>query len=119
MKVYALLDSQSLTGAYEFVVRPGERTVVDVKAQLFERKRVKELGIAPLTSMFFYGEEQLRPAGEWRPEVHDSDGLSIASATGEWIWRPLVNPEKLQVSYFELDNPRGFGLLNGSQIFQL
>jgi periplasmic glucans biosynthesis protein len=117
MKVYALLDSQSLTGAYEFIVRPGERTVVDVKARLFERKRVKELGIAPLTSMFFYGEERLRPPGEWRPEVHDSDGLSIASDTGEWIWRPLVNPEKLQVSYFELDNPRGFGLLQRDRRF--
>jgi glucan biosynthesis protein len=65
MKVYALLDSQSLTGAYEFVVRPGERTVVGVKARLFERKRVKELGIAPLTNMFFFGEQ--RPPGDWRP----------------------------------------------------
>jgi periplasmic glucans biosynthesis protein len=120
MKVYALLDSQSLTGAYEFVVRPGERTEVDVKARLFERKRVKELGIAPLTSMFFYGEERPRPPADWRPEVHDSDGLLIASSTGEWIWRPLVNPERLQVSYFELDSPRGFGLLpTGPPVFQL
>ncbi|MET0503332.1 MAG: glucan biosynthesis protein G [Candidatus Binatia bacterium] len=117
MKVYALLDSQSLTGAYEFVLRPGEQTVVDVKARLFERRRVKELGIAPLTSMFFYGEEQPRPPGEWRPEVHDSDGLSIASASGEWLWRPLVNPEKLQINYFELENPRGFGLLQRDRRF--
>jgi periplasmic glucans biosynthesis protein len=117
MKVYALLDSQNLTGAYEFVVRPGERTVVEVKARLFERKRVKELGMAPLTSMFLFGEEQPRPPGDWRPEVHDSDGLSIASATGEWIWRPLVNPEKLQVNYFELENPRGFGLLQRDRRF--
>jgi glucans biosynthesis protein len=117
MKVYALLDSQSLTGAYEFVVRPGERTLVDVKAKLFERKRVKELGIAPLTSMFLFGEEKSRQPGDWRPEVHDSDGLSIASSSGEWIWRPLVNPEKLQVSYFELDNPLGFGLLQRDRRF--
>jgi periplasmic glucans biosynthesis protein len=117
MKVYALLDSQSLTGAYEFIVRPGERTAVEVKARLFERKRVKELGIAPLTSMFFYGEERPRPPADWRPEVHDSDGLLIASSTGEWIWRPLVNPERLQVSYFELDSPRGFGLLQRDRRF--
>jgi glucans biosynthesis protein len=117
MKVYALLDSQNLTGAYEFVVRPGERTVVDVKARLFERKRVKELGIAPLTSMFLFGEEKPRPPGDWRPEVHDSDGLSIASGTGEWIWQPLVNPEKLQVNYFELENPRGFGLMQRDRRF--
>jgi glucans biosynthesis protein len=106
-----LLDSQSLTGAYEFIVRPGDRTAVDVKARLFERKRVKELGIAPLTSMFLYGEEKPRPNTDWRPEVHDSDGLLMAAGSGEWIWRPLINPVRLQVSYFEFDNLRGFGLL--------
>jgi glucans biosynthesis protein len=117
MKIYALLDSPSLTGAYEFIVRPGERTLVDVRLRLFERKKVKELGIAPLTSMFLYGEETPRPPQEWRPEVHDSDGLLLSSSTGEWIWRPLGNPEKLRVSYFELDNPRGFGLLQRDRKF--
>jgi glucans biosynthesis protein len=67
--------------------------------------------------MFFYGEEKDRPVTDWRPEVHDSDGLSIASGAGEWTWRPLVNPEKLQISYFELDNPRGFGLLQRDRTF--
>jgi glucans biosynthesis protein len=117
MKIYALLDSQRVTGAYEFILRPGVRTVVDVRATLFERKRAKELGIAPLTSMFLYGEERPRPAGDWRPEVHDSDGLLIEAGTGEWIWRPLVNPERLLVSYFELENPRGFGLLQRDRNF--
>ncbi|MGH7835526.1 MAG: glucan biosynthesis protein [Candidatus Binatia bacterium] len=116
-KIYALMDSQSLVGAYAFVVRPGERTVVDVRARIFERSRVKELGIAPLTSMFFYGEEKPRPGGEWRPEVHDSDGLLMASGTGEWIWRPLANTEKLRVTYFEFDDPRGFGLLQRDRRF--
>src|SRR6266480_4657014 len=118
MKVFALLDSQSLTGAYEFLVRPGERTLVDVKARLFERNKVTELGIAPLTSMFLYGEEKPRPAEDWRPEVHDSDGLLIHSSGGEWLWRPLGNPEKLRVSYFEFNIPRGFGLLQRDRRFQ-
>jgi glucans biosynthesis protein len=118
IKLYALLDSQSLTGAYEFVVRPGERTRVEVKARLFERKRSKEIGIAPLTSMFLFGEEKPRPVLDWRPEVHDSDGLLISSSSGEWIWRPLVNPGKLLISYFELENPRGFGLLQRDRRFQ-
>ncbi len=116
-RIYALLDSQSLTGAYEFVVHPGDRTLVNVRLRLFERKRSKELGIGPLTSMFFYGEERPRPAGDWRPEVHDSDGLMIASATGEWIWRPLGNPQKLRLSYFDSENPRGFGLLQRDRDF--
>jgi periplasmic glucans biosynthesis protein len=117
IKILALLDSQNITGAYEFIVRPGDRTTVDVRASLFERKRVKELGIAPLTSMFLFGEEKPRPRSDWRPEVHDSDGLLMASATGEWIWRPLINPAKLQVSYFEFDNLRGFGLLQRDRDF--
>jgi glucans biosynthesis protein len=117
-KLYALLDSQSVAGAYAFVVQPGERTVVSVRARLFLRKAVKELGIAPLTSMFLYGEEKPRPADDWRPEVHDSDGLLMHSSTGEWLWRPLGNPEKLRVSYFAFDNPRGFGLLQRDRRFQ-
>jgi glucans biosynthesis protein len=118
MKIIALLDSPRMTGAYEFVLRVSARTLVDVRATLFERKRPAELGIAPLTSMFFYGEERARPAGTWRPEVHDSDGLLIEAATGEWIWRPLVNPDRLLVNYFELDSPRGFGLLQRDRSFQ-
>jgi periplasmic glucans biosynthesis protein len=117
IKVLALLDSQSLTGAYEFIVRPGESTVVDVRARLYERKKVNELGIAPLTSMFFHGEEKPRPARDWRPEVHDSDGLLVRSNMDEWVWRPLGNPEKLRVSYFPLENPRGFGLLQRDRKF--
>jgi periplasmic glucans biosynthesis protein len=118
MRLYALLDSPSVTGAYAFAVEPGETTLVQVRARLFMRKAVKELGIAPLTSMFFYGEEKPRPQGQWRPEVHDSDGLLMRSADNEWLWRPLGNPEKLRVSYFEFNNPRGFGLLQRDRSFQ-
>lgn len=118
MRLYALLDSASVTGAYSFVIQPGERTIVTVRARLFLRNAVTELGIAPLTSMFLYGEEKPRPAEDWRPEVHDSDGLLMHSATGEWLWRPLGNPEKLRVSYFDFDSPRGFGLLQRDRSFQ-
>ena len=116
--IYALLDSPSVSGAYSFVVQPGDRTVVDVRARLFLRKPVKELGIAPLTSMFLHGEEKPRPTEDWRPEVHDSDGLTMSSSAGEWLWRPLGNPERLRVSYFEFDNPQGFGLLQRDRKFQ-
>jgi periplasmic glucans biosynthesis protein len=117
IKILALLDSQRVTGAYEFVLRPGERTIINVTAKLFSRQSINELGIAPLTSMFFYGETKPRPPGEWRPEVHDSDGLLIHGSSGEWIWRPLANPERLQISYFDVENPRGFGLLQRDRNF--
>lgn len=118
IKLYALLDSPSLAGAYSFFVHPGDRTLVHVRARLFLRKPVNELGIAPLTSMFLFGEERPRPAEYWRPEVHDSDGLLMQSSAGEWLWRPLGNPEKLRVSYYEFDNPQGFGLLQRDRNFR-
>jgi glucans biosynthesis protein len=118
MNLYALLDSPSVAGAYSFLVQPGDRTVVHVRARLFLRKPVKELGIAPLTSMFLFGEDRPRPPEDWRPEVHDSDGLLMHSRAGEWLWRPLGNPEKLRVSYFDFDNLNGFGLLQRDRAFQ-
>lgn len=109
--IYALLDSPRVTGAYRFTVIPGQQTKIQVKSQLYLRENVTKLGIAPLTSMFFFGENQRPAVEDYRPEVHDSDGLSIASGTGEWIWRPLVNPKRLLVTSFALSNPSGFGLM--------
>jgi periplasmic glucans biosynthesis protein len=108
---YALLDSPSVTGAYRFVVQPGKDTIVDVTSRLFLRKKPEKLGIAPLTSMFFYGENSpQRPMEDFRPEVHDSDGLLITSRSGEWIWRPLHNPRNLLITSFQLPDTAGFGL---------
>jgi periplasmic glucans biosynthesis protein len=111
LTVYALLDSRRATGAYRFVLRPGIDTVMDVKARLFLREKVGKLALAPLTSMFLFGENQRAAYEDFRPEVHDSDGLSVHSADGEWIWRPLVNPRRLLTTSFALTNPRGFGLM--------
>ncbi|MEC5400115.1 glucan biosynthesis protein [Uliginosibacterium sp. H1] len=114
--VHALLDSPSVAGAYRFVLNPGDTTVVDVKARIFLRKPVATLGIAPLTSMFLAGENQPPKAG-FRPEIHDSDGLSIHTAEGEWIWRPLFNPPHILTTSFQLKNPRGFGLMQRDRAF--
>ena len=117
LAVYGLLDSPRATGAYRFVLTPGVETMVEVTARVFLRDRVGKLGLAPLTSMFLFGENQ-RPAGEdYRPEVHDSDGLSIHTGAGEWIWRPLVNPRRLLVTSFQTSDPRGFGLMQRDRDF--
>jgi glucans biosynthesis protein len=109
---YALLDSKSVAGAYEFTVRPGDETVMDVKSELFIRKKIKKLGIAPLTSMFFYGKNSgFKGDSDFRPEVHDSDGLLIKAKSGEWIWHPLINPEAMTINAFGGGQPEGFGLL--------
>jgi glucans biosynthesis protein len=117
LTIYALLNSRRVTGAYRFVVKPGIDTVVDVKASLYLRENVTKLGLAPLTSMYFSGENQRSNVEDYRPEVHDSDGLSIQSGTGEWIWRPLVNPRRLLVTSYALNNPLGFGLMQRDRQF--
>ncbi|NPU94482.1 MAG: glucan biosynthesis protein G [Gammaproteobacteria bacterium] len=111
MMVYGLLDGPSLAGAYQFNIKPGKRTSVDVKAVLYPRNNIKLMGVAPLTSMFYYGENTSRPRGEWRDQVHDSDGLLIHNGNGEWLWRPLINPVYLQMDYLRVDDLFGFGLL--------
>ena len=115
--IYALLDSASVAGAYRFLITPGLETVIDVKAQLFFRERVKKLGLAPLTSMFFHAEDTDRFMDDFRPEVHDSDGLFVETGSGERIWRPLVNSKGLRISDFHADNPRAFGLLQRDRDF--
>jgi glucans biosynthesis protein len=115
--IYALLDSPSVAGAYRFAVRPGVQTVLDVEARVFFRRAVAKLGLAPLTSMFFFGEGDAKPRADYRPEVHDSDGLLLAERSGEWIWRPLQNPRRLRISAFDSPNPVGFGLLQRDRDF--
>ncbi|AMQ87219.1 glucan biosynthesis protein G [Marinobacter sp. LQ44] len=119
MRVYALLDGPSLTGAYQFTVYPKEETRLDVKARLFIRDDIELLGLAPLTSMFFYGENTPRPDGEWRPQVHDSDGLLIHDGeSGEWLWRPLINPKRLATSFHQTSRIAGFGLIQRDTEFR-
>src|SRR3546814_1269656 len=55
--------------------------------------------------MFWYGEGNLNPKmdwtkKDWRPEIHDSDGLAIRTGAGERIWRPVNNPMRPQVNSF-------------------
>lgn len=117
IECFALLDSPRLTGAYRFVVFPGIETIVDVEATLYLREPIGKLGIAPLTSMFLFGENTWQPPIDYRPEVHDSDGLLIAQKSGEWLWRPLDNPARLRVSAFQSDTLAGFGLLQRDREF--
>ena len=117
MIIDALLESESCTGAYRFeIARPGA-VVMEVRAHLYPRGDITRLGIAPLTSMFWYSETNRRLAMDWRPEVHDSDGLALWTGTGERIWRPLNNPQVVRTSTFLDENPRGFGLLQRDRAF--
>jgi glucans biosynthesis protein len=115
--VHALLDSVSTTGSYRFTIRPGDATVMDVEMTLYSRVELKLAGLAPLTSMFAFGPNDRIGIDDFRTAVHDSDGLAIWNGKGEWLWRPLINPETLQISEFIDDSPRGFGLLQRHRAF--
>ncbi len=115
--VFALMEGPSIAGAYRFDIHPGQRSVIDVESRLFPRKAIKKLGIAPLTSMFFFGENSRRRFDDFRPEVHDSDGLLLHFDSGEWLWRPLDNPTRINASGSHMHAPRGFGLLQRDRAF--
>ena len=119
LTIYAILDSPSVTGAYQFELRPGTTTQVQVSAELYPRRAIEKVGIAPLTSMFLYGENGTggRHFDDFRPEVHDSDGLMTQTGGGEWLWRPLTNPKALRVNRFMDQHPHGYSLAQRDRDF--
>lgn len=122
--MYALLDSPSLTGAYCFTINSGSSVIMDVDAMLFARKGAttpQKIGLAPMNSMYFYSEADSSGQTDYRPELHNSDGLLIQnrkSQAGTWQWRPLTNPSRLSVVAFPVKNPSGFGLLQRDAAFE-
>ncbi len=124
LTVYALLEGPSLTGAYQFILKPGEETVIEVKERLFMRESVKSFGVAPFTSMYWRGENRRSPETDYRPEVHDSDGVMIMEKDSDPVWggflsglwldaaRPLVRQlsghgGRLPFAPFRLDRSEG------------
>jgi glucans biosynthesis protein len=129
LMLYAILDSVSCTGAYEFDIHPGETTVADVNAIIYLREPkeifaaktnaqpIKTIGLAPLTSMFWFGKNSERKFDDYRPEVHDSDGLLVRMGNGETLWRPLDNPSVMRHQIFSAPDIKGFGLLQRERSF--
>jgi glucans biosynthesis protein len=127
--LYAILDSVSCTGAYQFEIRPGATTMVEVEAILYfrepvnilaadpQRKPLATIGFAPLTSMFWYGGNSERKFDDYRPQVHDSDGLLMHMDGGPMVWRPLDNANVMRHQTFPANNIRGFGLLQRDRNF--
>ncbi|MBU3006286.1 glucan biosynthesis protein [Paraglaciecola arctica] len=115
--IHALMESESLTGAFTFTVKPQQNTEILVNSTLYPRRDIESFGIAPLTSMFLFNGMNRSRFDDFRPAVHDSDGLLMIKANNEKIWRPLANPKRLQVSAFEDDAIKGFGLMQRSRNF--
>ena len=67
--------------------------------------------------MYLHGPGHHRIDDDFRPAVHDSDGLAIYNGNNECIWRPLTNPRTLQTSAFLDRNLKGFGLCQRARSF--
>jgi glucans biosynthesis protein len=118
LQIYALLEGEKVTGAYEFKIRPDGITFIDVRARLYFRDGgAGEVGVAPITSMFVFGENTTRHFPNWRPEVHDSDGVMI-HADREWTWHPLENIPGRYHKKFPVAKLRGFGLMQRDRAFE-
>ncbi len=115
--IFALLDGPSVTGAYRFVATKKTGALMNIEAELNFRADIAQLGVAPLTSMYWFGENERPSAVDWRPEIHDSDGLALWTGKGERIWRPLVDPPIVHTNSFLDENPKGFGLIQRDRDF--
>ena len=117
VRIHAMLDSKSLAGAFQFDVTPGAETAMDVRLALFPRNDVAGAGIAPLTSMFWFGPASRAGVDDYRPAVHDSDGLAMRNGAGQDLWRALSSHKTLQISSFVDHDPTGFGLSQRARAF--
>lgn len=117
VRIHALLDSKSVTGAYQFDINPGAVTMVRTRLALFPRVDLQNTGIAPLTSMFWFSPASRRAVDDYRPAVHDSDGLQMHTGAGQALWRSLASHKNLQISSFVDKSPRGFGLIQRNRDF--
>ncbi|WP_313517877.1 glucan biosynthesis protein D [Pseudomonas sp.] len=116
--LYALLDSPSATGAYRFDINClPDQVVMSIDAHINARQAIKQLGITPMTSMFSCGGHERRICDTIHPNIHDSDRLSMWRGNGEWVCRPLNNPERIQFNAFADNNPKGFGLVQSDHDF--
>jgi glucans biosynthesis protein len=117
LTVHGLLDSLNAVGRLKFTVTPGYNTIIETEAVIYPRRRIAYAGIAPIASRFFFGPGVPPKRRDYRPRVHDSEALYIINGAGESIWRPLLNPERLQFSVFVDKGPKGFGLIQRERYF--
>jgi len=116
--VHGLIDSESTTGAVRMTFRPGDMTIVDVETSLFPRVNLEHVGIGGIGSTFLFGPNDRRNVDDVRPAVYESGGLQMLNGQGEWLWRPVHNPETLQISAFLDRSPKGFGLLQRERAYE-
>jgi glucans biosynthesis protein len=91
LTVYALLDSPSVSGAYRFVITPGDTRRWTWTWRCIPRKAIDRMGIAPCTSMFQTGENDRRMGYDWRPRSMTPTAwpCTAAAANGSGARSPI------------------------------
>ena len=118
LNAWALLGGPSISGAYQFKVTPGPETVMDIDAEITLRKPVQQLGLAPFSTMFWFGESTYPKPLDFRPEVHDSDGLLMELGSGNLHYRPLETTKgQFRHCVFTMEKPRSWALLQRDRSF--
>ena len=116
--IHAVLDSETLTGADRFTIRPGDATIIDIECTLFPRVAIDHIGLGAMQAAYLYGPMDRRRGDDLRPGVYEISGLQMYNGKGEWLWRPLSNRDTLQISAFVDENPKGFGFLQRDRSFE-
>ena len=116
--IHGIIDSESTSGAVRMTFRPGEATIVDVETSLFPRVNLEHVGLGGMTSTYLFGPNDRRNIDDARPAVYETGGLQMLNGQGEWLWRPLHNPETLQISAFVDNAPKGFGLIQRERSYE-
>jgi glucans biosynthesis protein len=118
LTIYAAMEGPSVTGAFQFRIAPGEDTLTEVAARFFFRSDIQQIGLAPMNSMFLFGESNHYVFDDYRLQVHDSDGLEIVEhGGGRQVWRALNNPVSLANSFFAEESPQSFALLQRQRTY--
>lgn len=115
--LHGLLDAPSFAGALRMTVRPGAATITDSEITIFPRRNIARIGIAGMAASHFTNGLGPRVIEDVRPAAHEASGLEMHSGANEWIWRPVINPARLQVSAFTDPDVQGFGFLQRNRQF--
>ncbi len=116
--VHALIDSDSVAGAFQFTIRPGEATIMDTECTLFPRTTIDNFGLATMSATHLLGFMDHKKFNDYRPNVSEVCGLQMLTGAEEWVWRPVTNPGTLQISSFSDNKPRGFGCILRDRDFE-
>lgn len=115
--MHAVVDTPSLAGAVRFTLRAGEATVIDTECTIFARKQVDHLALTPIQATYLSGPIDWPQTGDMRPAAYEAGGVQMLTGAGEWIWRPVSNRSRLQISGFVDRDPQGFGLIQRDRAF--